>query len=217
MKGVSRRGVCVGEPDKVVSDKRLVEITLAGDPEAFGQLVERYKGAVYALVCHYTGRYGEVEDLAQESFVEAYRSLKRLKEHEKFCAWLRGITYRVCMNWLRKEEKRHQRTVFRRDEDGADDISYKAIISADVSVDRELARREVREAVLEAIASLPEKYQLPVVLRYLQELSYEEIGSFMDLPKSTVRGILYRANKILREELHDTWARGEIEWPHVNE
>jgi RNA polymerase sigma-70 factor (ECF subfamily) len=210
-------GLGGGEPGNVVSDKRLVEITLAGDPEAFGQLVERYEGAVYALVCHYTGKYGEAEDLAQEAFLEAYRSLKRLREHDKFCAWLRGITYRVCMNWLRREEKRHQRTVFRRDEGGADEISYKAIISAEVSVERELARKEVREAVLEAIASLPEKYQLPVVLRYLQELSYEEIGRFMDLPKSTVRGILYRANKILREELHDVWARGEIGWPPVNE
>ena len=200
----------------MVSDKRLVELALAGDRESFGQLIERYQGAIYGLVCHYTGRYGEVEDLAQETFLEAYRNLKQLREHDKFCAWLRGITCRVCMNWLRKEEKRHQRTVFRRDE-AADEISYRAIISADVSIDRELARREVREAVLEAIASLPEKYQLPVVLRYLQELSYEEIGSFMDLPKSTVRGILYRANKILREELHDVWTRGEIGWPHVNE
>jgi len=200
----------------VVSDKRLVEITLAGDSEAFGQLIERYQGAVYALVSHYTGKYGQVEDLAQEAFLEAYRSLKRLREHDKFCGWLRGITCNVCMNWLRKEEKRHQRTVFRRDEDGGGEISYKAIISADVSVDRELARKEVREAVLEAIASLPEKYQLPVVLRYLQELSYEEIGNFMDLPKSTVRGILYRANKVLREELHDVWVGGEIGWPRVN-
>jgi RNA polymerase sigma-70 factor (ECF subfamily) len=120
------------------------------------------------------------------------------------------------MNWLRKEEKRHQWHVFGRDE-STEDISYRAIISADLSVNQELARREVREAVLEAIASLPEKYQLPVVLRYLQELSYEEIGRFMDLPKSTIRGILYRANKILREELHDVWARGEIGWPRVNE
>ena len=200
----------------MVSDKRLVEITLAGDPEAFGQLVERYQGAVYGLVCHYTGKYGEAEDLAQEVFFEAYKNLKNLREHDKFSGWLRGITCRVCMNWLRKEEKRHQWTVFRREET-ADEISYRAIISADTSVDREMVRNEVCETVLEAIASLPEKYQLPVVLRYLQELSYEEIADFMGLPKSTVRGILYRANKILREDLHDIWARGEIGWPDANE
>ena len=75
----------------------------------------------------------------------------------------------------------------------------------------------VSEAVLEAVASLPEKYQLPVTLRYLQELSYEEIGDFMDLPKSTIRGILYMANKLLREELRDIWTRGEAEWRHVSE
>jgi len=200
----------------VSSDKSLVDKVLAGERDAFGQLVERYQGPIYGLVYHYIGKYGHAEDLAQEAFIEAYRSLSRLEERDKFCAWLRGITYRVCMNWLRKEEKRLQRTAAT-EEESAEEISYQAIMSARVSIDRELAQHEIRDAVNDAIASLPEKYQLPVILRYLQELSYEEIGRFMELPKSTVRGILYRANKILREELRDVWARGEIQWPHVNE
>jgi len=200
----------------VVSDKTLVEKVLSGERDAFGQLVDRYQGPIYGLVYHYIGKYGEAEDLAQEAFVEAYRSLSSLKERDKFCAWLRGITCRVCMNWLRREEKRLHRTATVEGE-AAEEISYEAIISARVSIDRELAQHEIRDAVNDAITSLPDKYQLPVILRYLQELSYEEIGHFMELPKSTVRGILYRANKILREELRDVWARGEIEWPHVNE
>jgi RNA polymerase sigma-70 factor (ECF subfamily) len=201
----------------VVGDRSLVEMTLAGDRDAFGQLVERYQGPVYGLVYHYIGKYGDAEDLAQEAFIEAYRSLRHLKEPDKFCAWLRGIACRICMNWLRREEKRLQKTVAREEEGVSQEISYEAIMSARVSVDRDLARHEVREAVSDAIESLPDKYRLPVILRYLQELSYNEIGDFMDLPKSTVRGILYRANKILREELRDVWARGELEWPHVNE
>lgn len=200
----------------MLSDKALVQMTLAGDREAFGQLLERYEGAVYGLACHYTGKYGEAEDLAQDAFLEAYRNLKQLREQDKFCAWLRGITCRVCMNWLRREEKRLRWTVAKQG-DATEEISYEVIMSGGVSADKELSRHEVREAVLEAIGSLPEKYQLPVVLRYLQELSYEEIGNFMDLPKSTVRGILYRASKVLREELRDVWARGEMEWPHVSE
>ena len=201
----------------MLSDKSLVEMTLAGDRDAFGQLVERYQGPVYGLVYHYTGKYGDAEDLTQEAFIEAYRSLRHLKERDKFCAWLRGIACRICMNWLRREEKRLQKKVAKEQENIPQEISYEAIISAGVSVERDLARQEIREAVTDAIASLPDKYRLPVILRYLQELSYQEIGDFMELPKSTVRGILYRANKILREELRDVWARGEIEWPHVNE
>ena len=200
----------------MISDKALVEMTLTGDREAFGQLVERYQAPVYGLVCHYIGRYGEAEDLAQEAFLEAYRNLRQLREGDKFCAWLRGIASKVCMNWLRREEKRLQKTAVRREE-STEEISYQTIMSGGVSVDDELVRHEIREAVSDAIGSLPDKYRLAVILRYLQELSYEEIGNFMDLPKSTVRGILYRANKILREELHDVWARGEIEWPHVSE
>jgi len=200
----------------MLTDKQLVEMTLAGDREAFGQLVERYEEPIYGLVYHYTGKYGEAEDLAQETFLEAYRSLRHLKEHDKFRAWLRGIACKVCMNWLRREEKRLQKTVSRQQEPD-DEIASETMVSAEGSLDRELARREVREAVLDGIASLPEKYQLPVILRYLQELSYEEIANFMDLPRSTVRGILYRANKILREELRGVWSKGELEWPHVSE
>jgi len=201
----------------VVSDGSLVEMTLAGDRNAFGQLVERYQGLVYGLVYHYIGKYGDAEDVTQEAFIEAYRNLRHLKDRDKFCGWLRGITSRLCMNWLRKEEKRLQKAVPKKDADVSPEISYEAIMSASVSVEADLARHEIREAVSDAIASLPDRYRLPVILRYLQELSYEEIGDFMELPKSTVRGILYRANKILREELRDVLARGEIEWPHVNE
>lgn len=200
----------------MASDAKLVELTLAGDREAFGQLVERYQSPIYGLVCHYAGKYGEAEDLAQETFLEAYRNLKQLKEHDKLSAWLKGIAYRVCMNWLRREEKRLQKTVSH-EAATAEEISYEAIITAGVPADEELTRSDIRGAVLDAVASLPEKYQLPVTLRYLQELSYAEIATFMELPKSTVRGILYRANKLLREELREVWVKGEVEWRHVIE
>jgi len=180
-------------------DRQLVEQTLSGSQDAFAALVQKYHGAVYGFAVHLVGRYGEAEDRAQEAFIEAYKNLGRLRHPERFVAWLRGITYRTCMDWLRKEQKRvgslasdPSRTPL---EDIVDTVPTPPSFGADPG------RRETSEAVMRAIRRLPEQYQLPVMLRHLQELSYEEIANFMGVSVGTVRGALYRANQLLRTEL----------------
>ena len=81
-------------------DAELVFRCLEGDTEAFAALVQRYQGAVYATAHYYAGRYGATEDIVQESFWAAYRSLPHLKEAEKFGAWLKEITTRTAANLI---------------------------------------------------------------------------------------------------------------------
>jgi RNA polymerase sigma-70 factor (ECF subfamily) len=198
-----------------VEEKALVERTLEGDQDAFGALVEKYQGAVYGLAVHLTGRYADAEDIAQEVFLTSYKSLSKLKDRAKYGSWVRGITCRLCKNWLRKEEKRRKDQM----QADADEMSTfdSKLLMVPKSFERELEVAETHKAVQEAIASLPEKYQLPVTLRYLQELSYQEIARFMGVSVGTVRGILYRANKLLREELGEFKERGTAaSWHHAN-
>lgn len=177
------------------SDADLVYRCLDGDTDSFGQLVARYQGAVYATAHYYAGRYGAAEDIAQESFWAAYRGLPHLKDAEKFGAWLKEITTRTAANWLRRNAPRlraetplpHRRTV--RFED------------ARIGPGRAAERSEQYEQVMTAIDALPERYRLPVVLRYLQELSYDEISRFTGESRDEVRGILHRAGRQLRELL----------------
>ena len=101
------------------SDAALVLRCLEGDTDAFGSLVERYEASVYATAFYYVGRYGAAEDVAQEAFWAAYRSLTRLKDPNKLGPWLREITTRTAANWLRKNRSRlshetplpHRRTI----------------------------------------------------------------------------------------------------------
>lgn len=197
-----------------LSDAALVLRSLEGDTEAFGEVVRRYESAVYATAHYYVGRYGVAEDVAQESFWAAYRSLRRLRDPNRLGAWIREITTRTAANWLRKNRSRllaetplpHRRTI--------------SIEDVRKGPDALLQQEDLYARVSRAIDTLPERYRLPVMLRYLQELSYEEISQFTGESRDEVRGILHRAGKQLRdvlraEETDNDQEKGRLSWPHV--
>jgi len=179
------------------TDAALVFRCLDGDTEAFAPLVKRYQDAVYATAYYYAGRYGGAEDIAQESFWQAYRSLPHLREAERFGPWLKEVTTRTAANWLRKNLPRlrtetplpHRRTI------DFEDVRRGPAGTAE--------RGERFERVQLAIDALPERYRLAVVLRYMQELSYDEISRFTGESRDEVRGILHRAGAQLRDMLTD--------------
>ncbi|MBW7864306.1 MAG: sigma-70 family RNA polymerase sigma factor [Candidatus Hydrogenedens sp.] len=190
------------------SDAELVLQSLAGDTDAFGVLVKRYQGAVYATAYYYAGRYGAAEDISQEAFWAAYRSLKMLKEPDQFGFWLKGVTTRTAANWLRKNliRVKHETPLPHRRTLPVEDIRTGPAEAANTA--------ESFERIYQAIDTLPEHYRLPVVLRYLQELSYEEIARFTGETREGVRGILQRAMRQLREALRPDTASENVEKWH---
>lgn len=198
---------------QTLDDEKLVRLCLSGDKEAFGHLVRKYQGAIYAFAYHLVGDFTEAEDRAQESFIEAYKSLGSLQDAKKFGAWLRGITSRVCMNWLRSrkgEVAREQGEFIKSEEAEASGLMGRVPAPDELQMDREL-----REAVRRGIDSLPEQHRLVISLRYLEELSYKEIALFLELPTSTVRGMLYRASRELRKTLKDIGEERGRGWPRA--
>lgn len=192
-------------------DGELVFRCLEGDTEAYGKLVERYQGAVYATAYYYAGRYGATEDIAQEALMAAYRNLPWLKERDKFGPWLKSITCRTASNWLRRHRKRLEKET---------PLPFRRTVSIEDARQGPrglLERRERFERVQQAIDSLPERYRLPVILRYLQELNYEEISAFTGETRDEIRGVLQRAGAQLRGLLADIGAaEGESAWLPVD-
>ena len=186
---------------------------LSGDVDAFGELVRRYEAAVYATAYYYVGRYGAAEDVAQEAFFAAYRSLPRLREPARFGPWVREVTCRTAANWLRKHSGRL------RTETPLPSRRTIPIEDAREGPRATLERHERYERVQAAIDALPERYRLPIVLRYLQELSYDEIADFVGESRDEIRGILQRAATRLKGVLSASGPQeeGEADWRRVRE
>lgn len=194
-----------------VEDAQLVSRCLAGDTVAYETLVHKHQGAVFATAFYYTRQYGAAEDIAQDTFLTAYRSLPRLKDPEAFAAWLKGIATRTATNWLRRHAKGSEAEI---------PIPSRRTLSiedARLGPRGALERKERVERVHRAIDSLPERYRLPVVLRYLQEMSYSEISTYTGETKDEVRGLLQRAGRQLRDVLNDmdSSSEGENAWHPV--
>ena len=167
-------------------DSELVTRALAGEHAAFAELVDRYRDAVCAVAYHYLGRFDDVQDAAQEAFVQAYVRLDQLRDAGRFGPWLRSIAANVCMQVLR----RGRPTV------RLDDVEERA---AEADCDPQKAAMGM--VVREALNHLSEKTRLTVTLSYIDGYSHSEIAGFLEIPVATVRSRLHHAKIKLREEM----------------
>lgn len=173
-------------------DLHLVERTLRGEREAFGHLVKKYEGLVYNLTYRMTGSREEAADMAQEAFLRAYRSLASYNPEYKFTTWICKIASHACIDHLRR-----QRTRSMPDED----LDRLADGGESLSAHEEYERAETGRVIREALATLPEKYRTVLVLRYMEDMTYEDIAETLDIPLGTVKTHLRRARLLLQEKL----------------
>ena len=185
------------------TEELLVRKVLSGDKDAFEPLVEQHKGTVYALVVGKTGDFASAEDIVQETFVEAFRQLKSLKDPAKFRAWVRGIAMNLSNEWIRKRK----RNVPIDDLDDSKEANIhsevlpESFVRLPAAPDSDFEKEEMRNYVLQAVERLSGKYREVVLLHYMEGLKYREIAEMLDVPESTVLGRLQVGRDQLREEL----------------
>lgn len=177
----------------------LITRAQAGDQVAFGALVERYQRQVYNLALRMLRDEDEASEATQEAFLSAWQHVHGFRQEARFATWIYRITYHHC---LKASECRRRDSVARSELSAttARMQSPEARMSAESAM---TAERELRETVREEIALLPPKYRSVLVLRHLQELSYEEISDVMRVPIGTVKTQLFRARALLKERLED--------------
>ena len=185
------------------ADGTLVRQVLSGDEDAFEALVERHKGAVYALVVGKTGNFASAEDLVQETFVEAYLHLKSLKDPGKFPAWVRGIAVNLSNKWIQKRKPDVPIDNLDRSEEAAlqSEILPETFVRLPQAPDSLYEVEEMRNRVLGAVEALSEKHREAVLLHYMEGMTYREIAGLLEVPETTVLGRLQVARSQLREEL----------------
>lgn len=178
------------------SDAELVNRTRTGDKAAYGELVARYQGHVYGLAHSFVNDWAEAQDIAQEAFIRAYCNLAQLRDPARFAAWLRRVAFGVAMNWLRAfRPGLFKRLDGRVDPDGLEIPDFRP------GPPEVVARRDLANAVLAAVASLPPKYRVPLMMFHLDGLSYQKVADFLEIPLGTVKSLIHRAKAKLRAVL----------------
>jgi len=171
-----------------------------GDRAAFEELVRRTARAVYARQYLETGDAHRAEDLTQETYLLAWRSIGRLDDPATFRAWLATIARSVASDAYRRES-RQKRGGAGKGVAGASDLG--AIPDPGAPPDEAAQREERRRRVAGALKSLPEEYGVPLTLRYVAGADYETIGRQLGLSNGSLRGLLSRGMAKLREKLKD--------------
>ena len=184
------------EEESVILDEDEILVTRCqnGEKDAFGILVRKYQDSVYRLIYRLLGRTPDIEDMAQEVFIRAYKGIGKFKQDATFSTWLT----RICINYCQKQRRKRKR----------DTTSLEQLMSngydfpvTSVAPDCALEYEERNQLVRKAIDNLPEKYRIVIILRYFENYSCKQIAEILGCASGTVHSRLSRAYKKLRKQL----------------
>ncbi|GEC95107.1 MAG: polymerase sigma factor RpoE [Pseudomonadota bacterium] len=181
-------------------DQQLVERVQRGDKQAFGLLVAKYQRKLARLLSRLIRDPAEVEDIAQETFIKAYRALPSFRGDSAFYTWLYRIGINTAKNFLVSQGRRAP-TSTDFDSEEAETFEDGDQLRDINTPERLMMTRQIGDTVNTAMEALPEELKTAIVLREIEGLSYEEIATIMDCPIGTVRSRIFRAREAISEKL----------------
>ncbi len=182
------------------ADQILVERVQQGDKQAFGLLVSKYQRKLIRLISRLIRDPAEVEDVAQEAFIKAYRALPGFRGESAFYTWLYRIGINTAKNYLATRGRRVPTTT-EFDSEEAETFDEADRLRDQNTPERILMSKQIGATVNAAMEALPEDLRNAIVLREIDGLSYEEIAQVMDCPIGTVRSRIFRAREAISEKL----------------
>ena len=185
--------------NKALEDFRLIDRALEdGDEQAFAELMQRYKMAVYHMILKMVRNVDDAEDLTIEAFAKAFKNLHKFKKDYTFSTWLFRIATNNAIDFIRKKKLKtlSLNTTFKND--SGDDVNID-VEDDNLNPQQEAIKTQKIELVQMFVTKLPSKYQRLVKLRYFDELSYDEIAKELDAPLGTIKAQLYRARELMYE------------------
>ncbi len=177
-------------------ESHLVSLARSGDLDAFGQLYRRHAPGVYNLVLRILGNPDDAEDVKQEVFLRAHRSLDSFRGNARFSTWI----YRIATN-LSLDELRKRKPVVSVDQLSSDSSWEPVSKNTEADPERLLQRKAARDAVQAALMAMPPHYRILIVLRHIEDLSYEEIAEVVGCSVNALNVRLHRAREAFRRAL----------------
>jgi RNA polymerase sigma-70 factor (ECF subfamily) len=189
-------------PQQEATDAELMARVRAGDRDAFADLVERHKDAVVNYLTRLTGNRDRAEDLGQETFLRLYRSVAGYVEQ----GYLRAYLFRIATNLVRSEERRERRQrlllpLLGGDPDRSEPLAHTSLL-----------RQELQRELQAAVARLPLRYRVPLVLHEIEGWSYADIAVELDCREGTIKSRIHRGRQSLKRQLESYWYGGLPSW-----
>ena len=187
--------------EEKLSDHALIAATKNGDEQAYAEIVARYRNPITNFLYRFLNDYEEAVDLAQETFVRVYFAIDRYHTEYAFSTYIYRIAANLAISEIRRRKRRRLLSLtglFQSDEDS--DVEFQPTDER-ILADAELIEDERSRTIARAIASLPEKYRVPVILRDIEGKSYAEVAEIMELGLGTTKSRISRARGLLKEKL----------------
>ncbi len=188
-------------PEEKRSDHALIEATKSGDEAAFGEIMDRYRSPITNYLYRFLNDYEEAVDLAQETFVRVYFAIDRYHTQFAFSTYIYRIATNLAISEIRRRKRRRLMSLtglFQSEEDTQ--VEFQPPDTRKLQ-DTELVEDERSQIIARAIAALPEKYRIPVILRDIEGRSYDEIAEIMQLGLGTTKSRINRGRGLLKEKL----------------
>lgn len=200
-------------PTSSLTDQQLVAQVLGGRTAAFGHIVQRTEGLVTQLIFKMIRHPADRPDIAQEVYLKVFKNLAGFKFQAKLSTWVGQVTYNTCLHYLEKK----QLVLVDPAEPGPDDPSEDSrrappaqVAGPDYDPEAALFDQDLAGILSTAIEQLPPLYRTLISLYHQQELSYEEIAQITSLPDGTVKNYLFRARKLLKQQLLARYQRDDL-------
>lgn len=182
---------------KNLTDEQLVELAVGDQPDAFGEIVNRWERKMFALCYGMLNREDEAKDAVQETFISAYKNLAKFRGDAKVSSWLHRIAVNQCLTTKRRTKSRSES--FLDDESNEQDRVFIAPVHQ--SPARKTEQNERLSLVRQAVSALPFELRQVIIMKEFEEMTFQEIAEVLELPLSTVKSRLYTALKQLRMKL----------------
>ncbi len=176
-------------------DAQLVQASQRGDQDAFAVLMQRHQRHVFNMVLRLLQDYEEANEITQEAFLAAWRGLPAFRGEALFSTWLYRIAYHCCVRQLERRKQERILQVVMQTEQIMQRVNEEKLAEEIIEL------RDWQAAVREQLAKLPTRYRLVLILRHLQEMTYEEMAETLTIPVGTIKTHLFRARNLLKERL----------------
>jgi RNA polymerase sigma-70 factor (ECF subfamily) len=171
-----------------ISDDQIIERTLAGETDAFSLLVRRWERPIYGLSLRMLGREEDARDVCQETFLAAFRNLRKFRGDAKFSSWLYRIALNACHSRLRKQGAVVEHSIDHEDDEGR---QFELADSDQENLPDRLQRDQRAELVRKTLQALPAEMRQVIIMKEYEELTFTEISEVLQVPVSTVKSRLY--------------------------